>query len=312
MSDDVTVVPFTPEDDKPGVVVNEPDARNIQVDQTPADGKKTQEELDHEAAMIKKADEGTNTATHKDDQLFAGKFKTQEDMNKGIMEALKKKHNGDMEAAYKELAGNLSNDSSDAANDPQNDSTDDSQNADADADDQTVDQTDNTDDSDSTALNMDHYVQEYVKDGKISEESYESLNKAGFDRAMVDTYMVGIKGQQQALMGRVGGEDSFYQMTEWAGENMSEGDIKLFNDDLNSGQMPKMERAMDFLKQKYDGAGQRVAPTKRIEPEGGEITPGVTGYTHLDQFKADQANPLYKTSAAFRAQVKEKLRRGSI
>ena len=90
--------------------------------------------------------------------------------------------------------------------------------ADADA------QTGNTDDLDNN-VNIDfsgdigNFVQEFNKDGKLSDDSYGKLNEAGFDRQMVDTYMSGVATQRDSLFSIVGGKENFFQMTEWAAED---------------------------------------------------------------------------------------------
>jgi hypothetical protein len=316
MGDDVTTVPFTPEDTPPGVTVQQNQHEtNVTIDPTTTE--KTQDEKDHEAAMIAKAEKGTATSSDDGQELFAGKYKTKEDFDKAIVEAWHKKHGDKSEDAFKKFTGDLSSDANDTP-DVQTDNADTGDNTDGtDTDDSAADNDSDSNRGDDTGdinESMDDFVKEFVDDGTISEASYEKLAKAGYEKATVDTYMRGIESQRDSLFNRAGGKEVFFQMTEWAaeGEGMSKADIQLFNDDLNSNNMARMERAVDMLKAKYTTAGQTPAPSKRIQPENVNASTGVTGYTHLDQFKADQANPLYKKSAAFRAEVKEKLRLGSI
>jgi len=342
----VKTVPFIPDDPNNQTTVNQ-NNHATNVDIKPTDGDvKTPEELAHEAAMIKKAEEGTNTASNQGGDLFAGKYKTKEEFDKAILSAYHKKHGDKVEDAFKQLTGDLS-DSSNASNDQQTpeekaaaekviadkaaadkaaadaDTRTEAQKladaakikADADAQAAADAQTDNNANADN-ALNedMETYVGEFNESGKLSDASYGKLAEAGFEKPMVDTYMSGIAAQRDALFSIAGGKESFFQMTEWAAEDggMAEADVTLFNDELNSGDMVKMQRAVTTLKTAFTAAGKRTAPGRRIEPTNPNAPTGITGYTHLDQFKADQRNPEYKKSAAFRAEVKEKLRLGSI
>ena len=347
----VKTVPFDPEA-KPGTTVNQ-NNHATNVDIKPTDGDvKTQEELDHEAAMIKKAENGTNTSTQNDDTLFAGKYKTKEEFDKAILSAYHKKHGDKVEDAFKQLTGDLSNDTktpeeiaaekviadkaaADAADtrtdaqkaadaakvkadaDAAGDTRTDAQKA-ADAAKELADK--EAEGNDAGDVNIDfsgdigNFVQEFNKDGKLSDDSYGKLNEAGFDRQMVDTYMSGVATQRDNLFEIVGGKESFFQMTEWAAEDggMSEAEINVFNEDLNTGEPIKMQRAVNTLKAAFNAAGQKVAPGKTVQPVGVNADTGVSGYTHIDELKKDQADPQYKKSATFRAQVKEKIRLGKI
>ena len=360
----VKTVPFDPEA-KPGTTVNQNNhATNVDIDPTKVvikDGK-TQAELDHEAAMIKKAADGTNTASTQDDDLFAGKYKTKEEFDKAILSAYHKKHGDKVEDAFKQLTGDLSNSNADAktpeeiaaekviadkaaadaaaaAGDTRTDAqkaadaakekadaeaagdtrTDAQKAADAAKEKADADANVNTDNDDGN-VNIDfsndigNFVQEFNKDGKLSDDSYGKLNEAGFDRQMVDTYMSGVATQRDSLFEIVGGKENFFQMTEWAAEDggMSEKDITLFNEDLNTGEPAKMTRAVNTLKTAFATAGQKVAPGKSVQPANVNAETGVSGYTHIDELKADQRDPRYKTSAAFRATVKEKIRLGKV
>ena len=177
-------------------------------------------------------------------------------------------------------------------------------------------QTGNNDDAgnEMPRADMENFVQEFNKDGKLSDDSYGKLDEAGFDKSMVDTYMAGITVQRDALFEIVGGKENFFQMTEWASEDggMSEAEINVFNEDLNTGEPVRMQRAVNTLKTAFDASGKKTAPGTRIEPKEVNTVNGVTGYSHIDQLKADQKNPEYKKSAAFRAIVKEKIRLGTI
>jgi len=347
---DVKTVKIDADDGNNQTTVNQNNqANNVNVDQSKTivkDGK-TQAELDHEAAMIKKAAEGTNTATNQDGgDLFAGKYKTKEEFDKAILSAYHKKHGDKVEEAFNQLTGDLSA-SSNESNDQQTpeekaaaekviadkaaadkaaadadtrtqaqkdaDAAKEKADADAKAD---LDAQTNNDANNDNALNedMETYVGEFNESGKLSDASYGKLADAGFERTMVDTYMSGIASQRDALFNIVGGKESFFQMTEWASEDggMADADIALFNDELNSGDMVKMQRAVTTLKTAFAAAGKRTAPGKRIEPANVNANTGLTGYTHIDQLKKDQADPQYKKSAAFRAEVKEKIRLGNI
>jgi hypothetical protein len=274
--------------------------------------------------MVKKSEDGLDV-----NKLFAGKYKTKEEFDKGIVAAFHKKHGDDAEDAYGKLSGDLSGDKNidPNAKDPDpiekkvdnDDTRTDAQKA-ADSAKEVADKeaeaakADKPLDDRFSDINphMEKFVTEWTDDGALSTESYGLLEKAGYDRATVDTYLTGIQAQQKEIYDKVGGQDNFGQMAEWASENASKDQIELFNDDMNSGNKAKMHRAVETMRNLFVAKEGGFAPKTRLSPEGGEINTGVAGYTHPDQFKKDQANPLYQTSSEFRAQVKDKLKRGSI
>jgi hypothetical protein len=269
--------------------------------------------------MVKKAEEGTDV-----NKLIAGKFKTQEDFDKSILEAVKKKHGEDLEGFYNSLSGDLSQDSSEDADstdaEDTTDGSDTTENDDSDASDEanednSEDKTDDdSDDSDIIDLDphMEKFVEEFQADGKLSSESYETLKEAGYEKPMVDTFLKGVQATMGELKARVGGEENYAEMQTWAAKNLDDASIDLFNTDMNSGDQAKMERAVDLLKAKYVEANGGFAPKKRVNPTGGEINTSVSGYQSIDEMKADMKDPRYQTDRAFRQKVREKIRNGNI
>jgi hypothetical protein len=243
--------------------------------------------------------------------LIAGKYKTQEDFDKAILEAFKKKHGDNLVDGYNSLAGNLSpNAENQTVAQPDNTQTPDNTP-------EPIDQTIETPEDLNNGVidltpHMDDFVSEFTNDGQLSENSYGILEKAGYDKTMVDTYMTGVMAQRDSLFNRVGGQDQFFQLTEWAGKGgLTKAEIQQFNNDIGSNDLNRMANAIDNLSVKFRSAGMQTAPN-RLQPQNINQTPGVQGYTHIDQLKRDQADPRYKTDASFRAEVMEKLRRGSI
>jgi hypothetical protein len=261
------------------------------------------DDKDHQDAMIKKAEDGTDP-----NKLLAGKYKTEADLNNGILEALKAKHGGDMEKAYKELAGNLSSDSDvndKSGSDSNSDANERQTNSTEKANEDTTEKAneDTTEDSADENLgdltpHMNQFVQEF-NDGGLSDDSYEKLNAAGYDKPTVDTFLKGVQATQNEMFDKVGGKENYQTMLSWAADNLSDSEIDLFNEDINSGDMARMNRGIDTLAGRYVKEKGGFKPTKRLSPEGGEINQGTNGYESLEQMKTDMKNPLYQTDPAF-------------
>ena len=86
---------------------------------------------------------------------------------------------------------------------------------------------------DSAGLNMDSLAEEYAKDGKLADNSYKSLEKAGIPKEYVDRFIAGqqaIADQQSATVkNMVGGAEAYDSMSEWASSNLSETEKQAYN-----------------------------------------------------------------------------------
>jgi hypothetical protein len=156
---------------------------------------------------------------------------------------------------------------------------------------------------------------EFAKDGKLSDASYAALEKAGYRRDMVDTYIAGQTSKASAMTTAAyeptGGEEGYNAMTAWAAEALSEAEIKAFNAQLATNDPAVIKAATTGLFTKYKAEAPNEAP--RI---GGGAGSGVSG---VFQSKAEMTaamrkpspnNPkktLYETDAAYRAEVTTKI-----
>ena len=91
---------------------------------------------------------------------------------------------------------------------------------------------------DSAGLNMDSLAEEYAKDGKLADGSYESLQKAGIPKDYVDRFIAGQQAiadqQSSSVKEMVGGTQAYDTMSEWAGQNLSETEKTAYNSAVNS------------------------------------------------------------------------------
>lgn len=157
---------------------------------------------------------------------------------------------------------------------------------------------------DWTALNT-----EYASNGKLSEETYASLEKAGIPKAEVDTYIRGKQADADAydaaVYGTAGGTEAYGALIEWAKTNLTEAEKVAFNESVTSGNPAKAKLAVEAL------AGRHAA--KRGAPPGsllsGKKTPtGVQPFKSQAEVTTAMRSPAYKTDPAFRAEVVERLR----
>jgi len=154
--------------------------------------------------------------------------------------------------------------------------------------------------------------QEFLKNGELSEASYEAAEKAGYSREIVDNYIEG----RQAVVARetnqiyesVGGQEAYGDLLSWASDNLTDTEIDAFNSTINSNDISSIQLAVRGLKARYDNE-QTSEPQRNI---GGGEPPSADVYESWQQVQADMRDPRYKKDSAFNRKVTEKLGRSQL
>lgn len=275
-----------------------------QVDAThPLDGN-----AEYEAQMIAKADAGLGVGTQPEQKLLAGKYKSEEDLNKGILELIKKQAGGDLEAYYKGLEkdfhstsanGGIKPEKSEQATAPENegDNTDAGQ-------EQQQEKT-----VDTSPIDFDRYGSEYNESGTLSESSITELTNKGIPREMVDQYLQGLTAvvelNKSHAFNLVGGEATYNEMISWARSNLSEGERDVFNKVIGTNDLTARGTAIANLYKQFKSANPTLLDG---EGSGG---PGDV-YNSRAEMSADMKDPRYAKDPAFRETVMAKLARSKI
>lgn len=155
--------------------------------------------------------------------------------------------------------------------------------------------------------------------GKLTEDDYSELENAGFTRDMVDSYLSGVQFKQtqdtelatKEVMGlkqEFGGEKAYGEMIEWAGANMTEGEINAFNNMIKTPDIDQIRVALAGLKAKYDaGANREPSLIAGKAPRGPREK-----FESTAQLEAAMNDEKYAKDPAYRQKVIEKLGRSSI
>lgn len=153
---------------------------------------------------------------------------------------------------------------------------------------------------------------EFAEKGELTAETYESLQKAGFDKTTVDAYIAGQQAIQEQLQGRieahVGGAEKLSATLEWAKDNLSEAEITAFNNVVDTADEAGLKLALDGLVAKRSAA-------EGSEPKliGGK-PPANAGavFRSTAELTAAMRDPRYNSDPAYRADVEAKLQRSSL
>jgi len=254
-------------------------------------------------------DQNTGERTgQQEEQLIAGKYKTQEDLEKGTLELLKKQ-GGDLEQIYKTL---------ESGKNPFETSTKEEEET-KEPDGMKI-QTDNTGEEsreetkktlEKNDLNIEEFEQEFLENGELSQESYDKLTEV-FPKQMVDNYIEGQKLQAQQYQNEIfdvaGGQENYAAMVDWASKNLSNEEIKEFNDAVSSGSKARAKLAVQAVQQ----AHQTSSPGGNLLEGDRGGSSGSPGYQSKEEMLADMKDPKYSKDPAFRARVQEKVRNSSV
>lgn len=239
--------------------------------------------------MVKKAEAGLGAP--KEEKLFAGKYKSEDELHKGALELLKQKHNGDLEAAYKELERGFHTKDTQPVEDTQEESAEEKE-------------------TPTGTLDFTKYDSEYSSQGMLTDESIEEITKAGIPRELVDQYLEGLKAvtelSKQQAYAVVGGEKTYTEMAQWAKAHLTAQEIEQYNASVANPDINVRQQAIKALYETYSEANPKM-----LDGAGGGAA--VSGrYESLEQLKQDQKDPRYQKDPAFRKQVMDKLSRSKI
>ena len=168
-------------------------------------------------------------------------------------------------------------------------------------------------DNDVDFLGMDQFYQE---NGTLSEEMFSELERVGFTRAMVEAYLSGtsVKGEEAQALSiaetnkikkALGGAEEYQRMIDWAAKegSISKEDAEAFNFAVATNNSGLIRLAAQQLQSQYRAANG-------YEPKllGGRSSQGTENrYQSNEQYLEDVANPKYQKDPAFRQKVFAKL-----
>ena len=162
-------------------------------------------------------------------------------------------------------------------------------------------------------LDFNEFQTEYNEQGELSDKAYEALNKAGFPKTLVDTWIQGQQALQSDMNNQVyssvGGKESYDTMLTWAKENLPETDITAFNTSVESGEPNLVKFAVQGLHARYrsEVGGQEPQLTQ------GTVTDSSGGsFQSAAELTAAMRDPRYANDPAYRQNVASKLSRSSV
>lgn len=154
---------------------------------------------------------------------------------------------------------------------------------------------------------------EYNEQGTITEESYAKLEEAGFSKDLVDSWIAGQEAlnanYQKAVYDAVGGQEAYGELTSWAADNLSDGEIAAFDKAVTSGDVDMVKMAVSGLQTKYQAA-EGTDPTLLSEGQSSNSAGGV--FNSWAEVTAAMQDTRYESDVAYRQKVSAKLSRSQL
>lgn len=239
---------------------------------------------------------------------FAGKFDSQEALEKGYLELERKLSSRNNQEPTEEEGEEEPTDDEDAVEEEE--------------------VTDEEFDADPTVVAVRAASEEfYANGGQISQETYEALSEIP-SQQLLDTYLAlqSLQGEQpqaaeaeeydapdlnqsevDQVQGEVGGKEAYSALLNWAADNLPEEQLEAYNEIVDTGSLHAIKLSLRAIAADYQAAngyeGQMVT---------GKPAKSTTGFRSQAELVAAQRDPRYDNDPAYRQDVFEKLERSNI
>ncbi len=148
------------------------------------------------------------------------------------------------------------------------------------------------------------------EDGELTEQVYEKFEGAGIPREAVDHIQELEDYKQANELKEVTSEVADYPaLQKWAGDNLSESEISIFDNIVENGTLDEMRFAVNNLNARMMGS---TAPRQSRLIKADAIAQAEGGYESQAQMLHDMADPRYKSDSAFREAVARKASKSNI
>lgn len=163
-----------------------------------------------------------------------------------------------------------------------------------------------------TPLDFTNYSNEFFEKGELSEDSYKALEKDyKLPKDVVDTF---IEGQQailtlrgQSLYDAAGGKEAYTALTTWGAANLPAEQKAAFNTAIDTairtGDTAAASLLISAVKAQMGGGEPRYVSTQNKD-----AGPAVQPFANRSEMTAAMRDPRYRTDAAYEQEVRERLR----
>ena len=149
---------------------------------------------------------------------------------------------------------------------------------------------------------------EFTETGRLSDETFLNLEKAGIPREFVEAYIQGQEAISTAsaieIQNSIGGTENYAAMSEWAGENLADEDLQAYNDIVERGTVEQARVAVKGMYAQFLSQGGK-APNLAQGSTSGEG--GAKAFGSAAAMVEAMQDPRYKNDPAYRGQVEKRI-----
>ena len=170
---------------------------------------------------------------------------------------------------------------------------------------------DKTYENETKQSGLDKFYNEFAENGELSEKSYGELAKQGLDKTLVDSYIEGQKlisdTNTKQIQDVAGGQEQYNELVQWASDNLSDAEVKVFNDMVEGGDIETAKFAVQGLLTK---AGAN--PKQPSLFEGTSDAVSKDAFQSVAQVTEAMNDPRYEKDPAYRKMVEDKIGRSQV
>ncbi len=168
-----------------------------------------------------------------------------------------------------------------------------------------------TEETPPTDNSLAKFSDEYASKGELSEDSFSELEKMGYPKEMVETYINGVKSNEtadvNAVMEIVGGDEGYKDLTGWAKDNMPTKELELYNS-MVAGSTENAKMAVEWLMSKRESTEGSEPRLVQGKPQG----IAKDAFRSTAELVEAMKDPRYKNDPAYRSDIEAKVGRSNI
>ena len=151
---------------------------------------------------------------------------------------------------------------------------------------------------------------EYTANGELSEKSLASLNKAGFPKALIENYIEGQQSRLEASYGNyiktaAGGEKQYTALCQWAVNNLSEAEIRRYDNALDTHNLDTALTALEGLMLKYEKANGKAPEIIRGKAPARQAA--IKGFNSMEEMADAMEDPRYEKDPAYTHKIEQRM-----
>jgi len=160
----------------------------------------------------------------------------------------------------------------------------------------------------STSNAVQKATEEFTETGKLSDKAFVELDKAGIPREFVEAYIQGQEAISTAsaleIQESIGGNANYAAMSEWAGENLADGDLQAYNAIVERGTVEQARVAVKGMYAQFLAAGGKAPNLAQGATSGAA---GAKAFGSAASMVEAMQDPRYKSDPAYREQVEKRI-----